>query len=129
MEPVGRRRAAEQDLAHAGDAHRVEHALGPTDVDTVVSLGIGDRLGDRRQGREVHHRLDASLSQHLGQAIGVGDIADDQPVGGVGDRRGIPLREVVVGDRIVPMFQQPAKAGAADIARAPGQKDLHRRSP
>ena len=53
----------------------------------------------------MHHRLDAVLAQYLGQAIGFGDIADDQPARRIGNRRDISLHEIVIGDRIVPVCQ------------------------
>ena len=74
------------------------------------------------------HGFDAVLQEHLGQAIGLGDITDNQTLRRIGDGRDITLDEVVVGDRIVSMTEQPAKAGAADVAGPAGEEDLHRMS-
>ena len=49
----------------------------------------------------MHHGFNAVLAQHLGQTIGLGDVADDQAARGVGYGRDVPLQHVVIGDGIV----------------------------
>ncbi len=113
-------------LRTPGRSHRVEHALGSQDIDAVVRLGIRDRVRDRRERREVHDRFDAVLPQDLGQAVALGNVAHDQTARSVGDGRHVSLDKVVIGDRIVPVMQQPAEASTAHIAGASGQENLHR---
>src|SRR5690606_7671746 len=55
---------------------------------------------------------------------------DERPaVGPPGDRRGVPLRQVVVRDRLVPVLQHVPKARAADIPRTAGHQNLHPHHP
>ncbi len=77
----------------------------------------------------MHDRLNPLLAEHFGQAPGIGNISHDQPPGRLGHRGGITLEKVVIGNRVVTMRQEPAQAGAADVAGSSGQENFHWRSP
>ena len=58
----------------------------------------------------MHDGLDPVLAViTCGQAVGVGDVADDQTGGRVGDGRDVSLEQVVVGDRVMAVAEQPAR--------------------
>ena len=66
------------------------------------------------------------LAQHLGKPVGFGNVTHDQPAGSVRDGRHVPLDKIVIGDRIVTVMEQPAKASTANVSGPAGQENLHR---
>ncbi len=73
----------------------------------------------------MHDRVHLLVAQNLGELRRVGDVAHDQGV--ARDGGGVPFHEVVVGDDLVPVLRDVAQAGAADVAGAAGDLDLHGR--
>ena len=118
---VGGAGAGEDDPADAVRAHRIQQAKRADDVVAVVEPRIEHRLADIGEGGEVDDRVRTMRRQHLGEAVGVEQVAalERAPL----HRMGEAAREVVVGDRRVAGPRQRLAGVRADVARPAGDQD------
>ena len=120
---VDGRRAAEDELAHAGRLHRRQQVLRVRRVVPVVLQRLTNRLAHLNPRGEMHHRLDTPLLQGLNEQIVVGQVADDHLH--VSDGGTMALAEIVENDRLMALAGQQGGHVAADIAGAAANKYPH----
>ena len=124
--PEHRCRRREDEMAHAGGDHRIEHRQRTADVVAVVARGSAYRLGHREPGREMHHRVGPVLFDCAAQVVGVEDVALDEhrlAAACPSRRRFVPGREIVVNDDVLAAVDERLYGMAANVAGASGHED------
>jgi hypothetical protein len=108
----------------AGPRHRPQYAERAPDVVIEIRPGIRDRVLDRLQRREVHHRLDRVALERRCHDVDIADVPDDERE--QTDRGPVTVPQVVEDDRRMTGRCEVARREGADVAGAPRDQDAHR---
>ena len=122
--PVGRGGAGEDEPADRMIAHRLEQRQGARDIVAIIFAGIGHRLADIGERREMHHRHRPVSRDRRIERRAVGDIADLErpPL----HRLAVPVDQIVIDDREKSARTKRLAGMRADITGSPGDQDRNR---